>query len=88
MAWHRAPTLHAGGSRFSPQQPKIIKSGARVVLHAFNPSHRKAEADGSLELRPVWSPQQVLHQPEILMRCCLKKSSNNDNDSDDGNKVI
>lgn len=81
----RALALHAEGSRFNPQQPKIIKSGARVVLDASESRGRWL----SVELRPVWSPEQFLHQPELLMRSCLKKSCNdNDNDIDNGNKVI
>jgi hypothetical protein len=28
-----------------------------VVVHAFNPSTREAEAGGSLSLRPAWSTE-------------------------------
>jgi hypothetical protein len=35
-----------------------------VVAHTFSPSTQEAEAGGSLSLRPAWSTDQVLGQPE------------------------
>ena len=46
----------------------VRKTNARntwAVAHTFNPSTQEAQAGGSLNLRPVWSTQQVPGQPGL-----------------------
>ena len=54
-------------------------AGREVVLHAFNPSTREAEAGGFLSSRPAWSTKWVVGQPglhrETLSREKKKKKS-------------
>ena len=42
-----------------------IKIWGLMVMHAFNSSTQKAEADRSQSSRPAWSAKQVLRQPGL-----------------------
>jgi len=43
------------------------------LVHAFNPSTRKAEKGGSLSLRQAWSTEQVSGQSGLHKLCVEKK---------------
>ena len=59
--------LLLGGIRYSHNA-----ASQPVVAHAFNPCTWKAEAGRYLSLRPAWSTEQVLGQPELHRENCLK----------------
>jgi hypothetical protein len=44
---------------------KISVGSQAVVVHAFNPSTREAEAGGFLSSRPAWSTKWVPGQPGL-----------------------
>jgi len=48
-----------------------------VVVHAFNPSPRKAEAGGSLSSRPAWSTERVPGQPGLHRESLSGKTKQN-----------
>jgi hypothetical protein len=51
-------------------------AAAVVVVHAFNPSTREAEAGGSLQvLRPSWSTERVPGQPGLSQRNPISKKT-------------
>jgi hypothetical protein len=45
-----------------------------VVVHAFNPSTREAEAGGFLSSRPAWSTKWVPGQPELHRETLSRKT--------------
>jgi hypothetical protein len=47
-----------------------------VVVHAFNPSTREAEAGGFLSSRPAWSTEWVPGQPGIYRETLSRKNKN------------
>jgi hypothetical protein len=53
----------------SPHQPG-------VVVHAFSPSTRKAEASGFLSSRPAWSTKWVPGQPGLYRETLSRKNNN------------
>jgi hypothetical protein len=44
-----------------------------MVAHIFSPSTPEAEAGRSLSLRPAWSIEQVLGQPELHRETLSRK---------------
>jgi hypothetical protein len=46
-----------------------------VVVHAFNPSTREAEAGGFLSLRPAWSTKGVPGQPGLYRETLSQKKN-------------
>jgi hypothetical protein len=46
-----------------------------VVVHAFNPSTREAEAGGLLSSRPAWSTEWVPGQPELHRETLSRKTN-------------
>jgi hypothetical protein len=45
-----------------------------VVMHAFNPSTREAEAGEFLSSRPAWSTERVPGQPELYRETLSPKT--------------
>jgi hypothetical protein len=45
-----------------------------MVVHAFNPSTREAEAGGFLSLRPTWSTKGVPGQPGLYRKTLSQKT--------------
>jgi hypothetical protein len=48
--------------------------GPAVVVHAFNPSTREAEAGGFLSSRPAWSTEWVPGQPGLYRETLSRKT--------------
>ena len=60
-----------------PEQPMITstkETRSGVVVHAFNPSTREAEAGGFLSSRPVWSTEWVPGQPGLHRETLSRKT--------------
>jgi hypothetical protein len=51
------------GEKHLKERNSRVKLSQAVVVHAFNPSTREAEAGGFLSLRPAWSTEWVPGQP-------------------------
>jgi hypothetical protein len=81
-------------NRFSPLGPKtgILSSNSAgskyihlrwpspgVVVHAFNPSTREAEAGGFLSSRPAWSTKWVPGQPGLYRETLSRKTKQTNN---------
>ena len=47
-----------------------------MVVQTFNPSTWEAEAGGSLNLKPAWSPEQILEQPMLHREALSQKTTN------------
>jgi hypothetical protein len=48
-----------------------------IVVHAFNPSTREAEAGGFLSSRPAWSTKWVPGQPGLYRETLSQKKPTN-----------
>jgi hypothetical protein len=66
--------IHGKQKKFKYLKKKEKKRKERgMVVHAFNPSTREAEAGGFLSLRPAWSTEWVPVQPGLHIETLSRK---------------
>jgi hypothetical protein len=65
-----------------------IALAGQVTVHNFNLSTQKAEASGSMSLRPAWSTERVLGQPRLYRETLSQKNKNKIQPNNNNKKEI